>query len=251
MSLAIVSFALVLHVLLDGAVLSLHDQSELLAWAVVAHRLPAGFAIVLAVRSSQRPMIAMWGLSAVMIIATLAGYFAGPMLLASLPELGTAIFEAIVAGVLLHVAFVPHAHTAIDEHAAVATCVHSHHEHAHGHQCDHDEHAHGHDEPSHHHEEHGHHHHDPIHAHAHHSHAAATEPRAWAAAGAIIGLFTMVWASLFDHGMAADEMPSYLQTFAVLVVESAPALLLGYALAGILPFVLTPARTEALGVVET
>jgi hypothetical protein len=38
-----------------------------------------------------------------------------------------------------------------------------------------------------------------------------------------------------------------MQTLGVLVLESAPALLLGYALAGVVPFLLTPTRTTALG----
>lgn len=43
------------------------------------------------------------------------------------------------------------------------------------------------------------------------------------------------------------NVSTFLQTFSVLLVESAPALLLGYALAGMVPFLLTVSRTTALG----
>ena len=43
------------------------------------------------------------------------------------------------------------------------------------------------------------------------------------------------------------NISTFLQTLSVLLVESAPALLLGYALAGVVPFILTASRTAALG----
>lgn len=46
----------------------------------------------------------------------------------------------------------------------------------------------------------------------------------------------------------SDELifPAFIETFGILLLESAPALLFGYFLAGIVPHLLTPSRSEAL-----
>ena len=57
----------------------------------------------------------------------------------------------------------------------------------------------------------------------------------------------MLYGPFVSHGVIEDNVSSFMRTLGVLVLESAPALLIGYALAGIIPFVMTPARATALG----
>lgn len=225
-TLVLVALGLATHLLLDGAVLSMQGESELLGWAVVAHRLPAGFAIALAVQGSRRSLWSAWGVAFAVILATVGGYLAGPTIVAWLPEMGAAGLEALVAGVLLHVAFVPHLRAeAGHNRRGDAYSSHSHHGSL----------AHDHEHPRH--EHHGH----------DHGQGGNASARGWAAAGALIGALAMLGGALLGHGAVESSVPTFLQTFGVLVLESAPALLLGYALAGVVPFLLTPARTTALG----
>ena len=107
-SLWLVGIAVSIHLLMDGAILALEDHSGLLPWAVVLHRLPVGFAVAVAVQGSTRPIAAVWGLSLAMIGATVAGFFAGPVLIASVPHWVIGGVEALVAGGLLHVALNAH-----------------------------------------------------------------------------------------------------------------------------------------------
>ena len=114
-----------------------------LGWAVVAHRLPVGFAIVVAAHASRKSAMVSWGLSLTMVGATVLGYVSGPSVVAWLSESAPAALEAIVAGVLLHVVLVPHATapeartcghasqapTAVQKHRG---CSHNH-DHSHGH----------------------------------------------------------------------------------------------------------------------
>jgi len=77
--------------------------------------------------------------------------------------------------------------------------------------------------------------------------------REWAALGALLGALSLIGMSYLghdyahEHGGSESNVPTFFETFSVLVFESAPALLLGYALAGVIPFLLTPSRTTALG----
>jgi len=63
----------------------------------------------------------------------------------------------------------------------------------------------------------------------------------------LLGVFCLVSASKLEPGVLESNVSEFLQTLNVLVLESAPALILGYALAGVVPFLLTTARTTALG----
>lgn len=214
----LVALALVAHVLVDGAILSMHGQSEPLGWAVVAHRLPAGFAIAVATQASGRPISTAWAIALAMILATVGGYLAGPTVVGRLGEAGAAGLEGLVAGVLLHVAFVPHRHAPAGHRA---DHDHEHHE---CHECG-----------------------PPDHSQAeHHEPSSGASDRGWAAAGAMAGALAVIAASALGHHHTDRAEPSFFQTLAVLLFESAPALLLGYALAGIVPILLTPARTTAL-----
>lgn len=63
----------------------------------------------------------------------------------------------------------------------------------------------------------------------------------------MLGLAVMVAGGVLSPGAVESSVPSFIETLGVLILESAPALLLGYTLAGVVPFLLTPSRTTALG----
>lgn len=208
-SLGFIALAFAAHVVLDGAVLALRGDDSPIGWVVVAHRLPVGFALVVAARAEHQSRRVAWGLAAAMVAATVVGFFLGPSVEAWIPESSTAAMDALVVGVLLHVVL-PHGHEDHD-----AACGHDH--------------------------DHGHHDH-------HHDHEAErATTRWWSAAGALAGLLAMGagWV-LGDIDSVEGTIPTFLRTLEVLALESAPALLIGYALAGVVPFLLTPTRTSAL-----
>ncbi|PIE17789.1 MAG: hypothetical protein CSA65_07770 [Proteobacteria bacterium] len=90
---------LALHAALDGAALA---QKRLpLELAVVLHRLPVGLTIWMLLRPS-RPKLAFGALAGI-AGATLIGYGAGAGLLLQTSPVALALFEALVAGALLHV----------------------------------------------------------------------------------------------------------------------------------------------------
>ena len=68
--------ALGIHLLLDGAVLSIQEPSGLMGWAVVIHRLPVGFAIALAAGLPD-PMRTTLKMGIIMILATVVGFVMG------------------------------------------------------------------------------------------------------------------------------------------------------------------------------
>lgn len=240
--------ALGLHVVLDGAVLSVEGGDRGLAWAVVSHRLPVGFALVVAARGSQRMA---WLLGGACVVGTIAGFVAGPTVIAALPAGASVALEALVAGALLHVVFARHG-------APSEICAHDHephhghdhhggHDHPHEHGHDH-HHGHGHD---HLHDGHAHHHghdhdhqHDVDHGH-HHAHRPSTD-RVWSALGALSGLLLLIFGVTAEPHAAEGAGSTFVGTLGVLLFESAPALLVGYALAGVVPLVLSPTRLSAL-----
>ncbi|MEZ4272228.1 MAG: permease [Myxococcota bacterium] len=110
---AVSAFALAglaLHAFADGAALTdghhhHHEGETLLAIGVLLHRIPVG----LIVWSRVKPRIAL-GILSIIAVATTAGFAVGS---ASVPLLSSRVlgmFEAFVAGSLLHVAMEPHIH---------------------------------------------------------------------------------------------------------------------------------------------
>ena len=218
---------LIIHTLLDGVALaaSAHDGGSLaMALAVVLHRLPVAIAIWWLVR--PRYGIA-WAALALALVAasTLTGFVAEAELYDVIGEGAFALVQAFVAGSLLHVLV--------------------HHDH------DHDHHG------------------DPHH---HHHHAATRHP-AMETLGAIVGagmVAAIPWieqveraarrsvGALHDHvahahhhhhaarettGYALTQQ-DYLDRLVHLFLESAPALLLGFALAGLMAAYLPRATTR-------
>jgi len=114
--LSLVTFGLSIHALIDGIALSMGgghaEQSHLLPAAVVLHRVPASLVIWRLLRPGHGRAWAVGALCAVGL-ATVVGFGAGATWL---PELHTPVlglFEALVAGSLLHVVvhtLQPHRH---------------------------------------------------------------------------------------------------------------------------------------------
>ena len=252
--LGVFAVALAVHVVFDGAVLALRGDHPPFAWAVVMHRLPVGFAIVVAASGVRRSTVASWTLAALMIAATVVGYVLGPTILPWLPHAALAGLEAVVAGVLLHVVFVPHRAQAEADGCNHGTAGHDHSHgrpehgrpgaHSHGAAHTHHVHAHGHGGPR----THG----SPGHSHGHahaRRHGTSSSRRAprWAAAGTLSGLVILAAAVMFPTASALEgSVPGFVRTFGVLVLQSAPALLLGYALAGVIPLFFALSKTNAL-----
>lgn len=102
---------LAVHGMLDGAALEAadhhghhhgHGDSEvMLAVAVVLHRLPMGLFVWWTVAPYSRK--GAWLVLAIEAGATAVGFFGAESLLAALPQTGLAIFQALVAGSLVHV----------------------------------------------------------------------------------------------------------------------------------------------------
>lgn len=202
-----------LHLLLDGAVLGMEHGPDSVAWAVIAHRLPLGFILALALRDIDRSWTMIWVVVGAMTAATVVGFWIGPAMVSGLPEATPAALEALVAGSLLSVL--------VTSRVPPDPCTHDHHDHHHAE-------GEGGGRPS-------------------EAGPATVAPSTWSATGAILGLITLtffVW-----EGVSAGADPLLmrsLKVFLKLLLESAPALLIGYALAGLLTSGLTPARLSAL-----
>ncbi|TPV92353.1 MAG: hypothetical protein B7733_26160 [Myxococcales bacterium FL481] len=85
----------------------------------------------------------------------------------------------------------------------------------------------------------GHHHHH------HHGPLDVTGAR-WSAVGALLGMLALASVLYVSPEDLHNGVSTFLRTLSVLVLETAPALIVGYALAGIVPFLLTQNRTAAL-----
>ncbi len=96
------------HALLDGAALvagsahAEHEHVSMLAVAVLLHRLPFGLTIWWVLRPRLGARVG-WAVLVAMSVATVAGYLAAGELTESAPRSVLAVFQALVAGSLLHV----------------------------------------------------------------------------------------------------------------------------------------------------
>jgi uncharacterized protein len=107
-------FGLAAHAFLDGTALAggghVHDDhARMLALAVVFHRFPEGLAIWWLVRPSFGVRAACLVILA-QALSTLCGYFGGGALMLGASDQGVSTFQALMAGLLLHV--LTHHHTA-------------------------------------------------------------------------------------------------------------------------------------------
>lgn len=224
---AIAFFGLALHAVLDGVALlsplmseqahahpdhhhdaAHHGQGSayLLAIAVILHRLPMGIAVWWLTVPVLGRRVAI-GVLTTIAGATVLGFAVAGRILVDLSIPAIAIFEATIAGMLLHVVMGhEHKHESLEEAHG-----HTHHPaatHTHGH-------THGHS-----------------HTHAHSLGTAEREASPWASAlGALAGLALV--AGLFqvhpmEHQLAQDL--SFDQAFRTLLLQLAPWLLLGVGL---------------------
>lgn len=101
---------LAIHAMLDGAALlsahghDHHHEGFLLGLGVILHRIPLGLTIWWAVRPS-RGRRAAFGIVLAIAVATVVGFFGSQPLLKALPLEALGVFQALVAGSLLHVIF--------------------------------------------------------------------------------------------------------------------------------------------------
>lgn len=104
------AFALALHAALDGVALAggEHDHAghdhggQLLAFAVILHRLPVGVGLWWFLRTSMGVRVAV-GAVAMMVVATVFGSLGGDVLMHGSMSQVLGAFQALVAGSLLHV----------------------------------------------------------------------------------------------------------------------------------------------------
>lgn len=210
--------ALALHALTDGLALTEQALSgePALAAAVILHQLPVGLAVWWLVRQSHGKRAALAVLASISL-ATALGYAVGDQV-ALIHTQGFLWALAFVAGSLLHVLIHSHMHHASD------------HGHAHA--------AHGADGDRQH-----------VNDHDHVLRAHDKSDRLAGALGALVGAASVVAASviipeLSEHASALD---GFGQRFFDYALASAPALLLGYLLAGLMVQFLPRASIAWLG----
>ena len=196
-----------LHAAMDGAALALVENTLTggVGLAVIAHRLPVGLAISLAAQTPARSATILLGLAGL----TAVGFAAGAVIAPALPTALLVLVEGLIVGGLLHVVL---AHritpTGPSEEA-------SHHDHDHDH--DHD--------------------------HPHHYGQPQRANRQASAAGALMGVAVLAALALSARSMPAlAHLESVGQTFLSLSLTSAPALLTGFLLAGLISALLDPGR---------
>ena len=111
--LAVSMLGIALHGMLDGAALAPlavggREGTDMLPMAVVLHRIPVGIAVWWIVRPSAGRLWAFAALTAI-AVATVFGFGLSSTIAAGLPEPGGAILQAFVGGALLHVVLHRHA----------------------------------------------------------------------------------------------------------------------------------------------
>ena len=101
---SLAGLALVGHAMVDGAAFGggVGAARVPLSLAVILHRLPVGMAVWWLIRPSYGRAKAL-GLLIALVAATIGGFFLSEELFMRLPAVGTALFQALVAGSLLHV----------------------------------------------------------------------------------------------------------------------------------------------------
>jgi len=197
------------HAVLDGAALGMlrADLTAAAGAAIVAHRLPVGLAISLGSRTPAVAGAILTGLAAL----TTVGFALGSGIGHGLPETAHALLEGMIVGGLLHVVV---AHELPAESPVAASTIQE--------QV-----------------------HDPHHDHGSYS---APEDRRAGAAGAIAGVLLLaVLASFAEDAPALSHLEATGRAFVALALTSAPALLAGYVLAGLVSALLDPSRASWLG----
>ncbi len=226
--LALVGVAI--HSALDGSALaqSAANPSSLIGYGVVLHQLPVSLMVWWVL--SDRPRSVTWFVLLLMAVTTVVGYFAEPTIFAVLPDRAGVWFEAVVGGSLLHVIAHP-AHAHDDEHGHRHGTAHDHgHDHAHEHTHDHGHgHAHRHREP------------DAVDA-EHHEIRLDAVTRLPNGLGALLGIALLVLLHLSQSRYGGAPLSAAWTSFQGLALESAPALLVAYLMAGLVHAFVAPGK---------
>ncbi len=98
---ALAAIGLLVHAVVDGVAL-LPQSGTGLAYAIILHRLPVGMALWWAIRPSFGKGVAVIAFSLIGL-ATAAGYFVGESIVEIAEARTLAMFQAFVAGSLIHV----------------------------------------------------------------------------------------------------------------------------------------------------
>lgn len=228
--LALVGVAI--HSALDGGALAQSDAnpSSLIGYGVVLHQLPVSLMVWWVL--SDRPRAVTWFVLLLMALTTFVGYFAEPTIFAVLPDRAGVWFEAVVGGSLLHVIAHPaHSHAHDEKHGHAHAPVHDH-AHAHAHT------------------------HAPVHAHAHRTPDSVdaahdeimldAETRVPNGVGALFGIALLVVLHLSQSGQVHASMRAVWTSFEGLALESAPALLVAYLMAGLVHALVAPGKSARL-----
>lgn len=220
--LALVGVAI--HSALDGGALAQSDAnpSSLIGYGVVLHQLPVSLMVWWVL--SDRPRSVTWFVLGLMALTTVMGYFAEPTIFAVLPERAGVWFEAVVGGSLLHVIAHPaHSHAHDAEHDAAQGHAHAHsHDHAH-------DHAHAHRAP------------DPVDA-EHDDIRLSAETRVPNGVGALLGIALLAVLHWSQSGHGDASLRTVWSSFQGLALESAPALLIAYLVAGLVHAFVAPGQ---------
>ena len=227
-----------------------HDHSTL-GLGVLLHRLPVALGIWWMVRPRFGFIPAALGLIA-LSLATIIGYSAGDTLMAnmSLPAYG--MFQAFVAGMLLHVighGARGHGHDHSDSGAKAQD--HHNHDHQHAHSDsgakapDHHAHAHAHSDSGAKAQD----HHSHSHDHDHHHHHHHGDGFRWAEVigGILGGLAVVLLPKLAGGGVTQAHNEGFADRFLEIALETAPPLLLGFALAAVFSVAIPGASIRWLG----
>ncbi len=226
--LALVGVAI--HSALDGSALAQSDAnpSSLIGYGVVLHQLPVSLMVWWVL--SDRPRAVTWFVLSLMALTTLVGYFAEPTIFAVLPDRAGVWFEAVVGGSLLHVIAHPahshahdHAHDEAHGHARAPAPAHAH---DHGHDHDHD---HDHRSP------------DPVDA-EHDEIRLDAQTRVPNGIGALLGIALLVVLHMSQNGHGDASLRTVWASFEGLAMESAPALLVAYLMAGLVHAFVAPGK---------
>ena len=105
---ALAAAGLLIHSVVDGVAL-LPENGTSLAYAIVLHRLPVGMAIWCVVRPNFGTVTAV-SVFALVIGATVAGYFVGASVLELAETRTVALLQAFISGSLIHVVIFRHGH---------------------------------------------------------------------------------------------------------------------------------------------
>ncbi|MEM7181302.1 MAG: permease [Spirochaetota bacterium] len=198
--------AIAIHIAIESSAVHKHESHSYLGLAIVLHRLPVGLVIFLSARSTGGNRLAYISIALLGLI-TLLSFFFGYSLFQAV-GFSSALLEAFVAASLLHIViehkFALHGQ---DSH----TCSHQHHNHYHQHD----------------------HSHNNIHNHDHsHKNQYSKKEIYLNSLGIFLGIILIIVIVEQPYfPQSSPESYSFLRTFFALALESAPALLLAYALA--------------------